>query len=631
MPCEQLPYQLHNVGKKGRHIALFTANQVRHNYRMIRYFSLLFFICLTLAGSLYCGAALSSNSNENTPSSIQDHYSQAKFFYKQLQTKAEMGEQRSLWLKGGRKFRRVYLANPKSEMAPASLFMLGQLYEKMFVKFQRRPDLNEAIGYYQDCQSLFPHHKLADDALYALGNIHVEYLAHYTKAAGFYTSIVNDYSEGDMHPRATNALKSLSSKFDIALPKAMVNGSTHKKLTNVLPVKYWSSVDYSRIIINASGPVAYSANLLQKNTNKPRRLYIDFQDSYIKPRYRNPIPIANGLLKRIRTGQHTKDSVRVALDIESISDYKIFSLPDPFRVVIDIRGKKRRHATISAIQRQKFPKKFNIEEQQISILNQQKKIPPQSTLQPTANNGQEEVQMDFSLAQQLGLGVRRIVIDPGHGGKDPGAISNGLKEKDIVLDLSRKLKERLEQIDNYEVILTRDQDKYISLEERTAIANGNNADLFVSIHINAHQNTSVRGIETYFLNLASNKEAMRVAAFENATSELQMSDLQDVLAGIMKNSKRKESSRLANSVHSTLIGGLADSGYSFKDLGVKQAPFYVLIGAEMPAILLEVAFISNPEEAQTLQDKQFRSSFAQQASRGVRSYIHSNISQLSWN
>lgn len=598
---------------------------------MLRYFSLLFLICLTLVGSLHRGTALCSDSMENTLSSIQEHYKQAKFFYKQLQTKAEMAKQRPLWLKGGRKFRRVYLANPKSDMAPASLFMLGQLYEKMFTRFKNRPDLNEAIDYYHDCQSLFPRHQLADDALYALGNIHVEHLSLYKKAAGFYTSIVNEYPQGDMYSRASNALKSLSSDFDIALPKAMVNGSTHKKLTNVLPVKYWSSTDYSRIIINASGPVTYSAGLLQKETQKRRRLYIDFKNSYIKPRYRSPIPIAEGLLKRIRTGQHSSDTVRVVLDIESISNYKIFSLPDPFRVVIDIRGKKRDHATITVLQRKKFPKKFDIKEQQVSILSQQKKIPPQSVRQPDATKEQGVVQNNFSLAQQLGLGVRRIVIDPGHGGKDPGAISNGLKEKDIVLDLARKLKERLEQRDNYEVILTRDQDRYISLEERTAIANGNNADLFVSIHINAHRNTSIRGIETYFLNLASNKEAMRVAAFENATSELQMSDLQDVLAGIMKNSKRKESSRLANSVHSALIRGLGDSGFVFKDLGVKQAPFYVLIGAEMPAILLEVAFISNPEEARTLQDEQFRTSFAQQASRGVTSYIHTNISQLSLN
>ncbi|MFN2354862.1 MAG: N-acetylmuramoyl-L-alanine amidase [Desulfopila sp.] len=598
---------------------------------MLRYLSLFFVLCLTFAGSLYSGGALCSNAAENTPFSIQDHYNQAKFFYKQLQTKDELAKQRSLWLKGGRKFRRVYLADPKSEMAPASLFMLGQLYEKMFTRFNKRPDLNEAISYYRDCQSLFPRHQLADDALYALGNIHLKNLSLYNKAAGFYATIVNDYPQGDMYPRATNALKSLSSDFDIALPKAMVNGSTHKKLTNVLPVKYWSSVDYSRIIINASGPVTYSASLLHKNPSKPRRLYIDFQNSYIKPRYRSPIPIADGLLKRIRTAQHSSDTVRVAVDIESVSDYKIFSLPDPFRVVIDIRGKKRRHAATKIIHRENFPKKFDINEQQVSILSRQKKVLPLPPRQSHAGKVDVDVQKDFSLAQQLGLGVRRIVIDPGHGGKDPGAISHGLKEKDIVLDLSRKLKERLEQIDNYEVILTRDQDRYISLEERTAIANGNNADLFVSIHINAHRNTSVRGIETYFLNLASNKEAMRVAAFENATSELQMSDLQDVLAGIMKNSKRKESSRLADSVHSSLIRGLADSGFAFKDLGVKQAPFYVLIGAEMPAILLEVAFISNPEEARTLQDDHFHTSFAEQASRGVTRYIHANISQLSSN
>lgn len=179
------------------------------------------------------------------------------------------------------------------------------------------------------------------------------------------------------------------------------------------------------------------------------------------------------------------------------------------------------------------------------------------------------------------------------------------------------------------MILTRSRDVFLSLEERTAIANGNNADLFISLHVNAHALSSVGGIETYYLNLTSNPEAMRVAAYENSTSALQMSDLEDVLADIMKNSKIQESSRLAQTVHQSLVSGLSGDSLALKDLGVKQAPFYVLIGAEMPSILVETAFISNPKEARLLREQSFLESVARQVQTGINQYIQSNIARLS--
>ncbi len=587
---------------------------------MRHYFTIIIFICL-----VSLSFEVHSAQNDAAPSStLQDRYQQAKYFYKHLETDKEMGGKRQLWLKGSRKFRQVYLVNPKSELAPASLFMLGRMYTRMYEKFQQQRDIQQAIGYYRDCSSLFPHHTLADDSLHALGDIYFDLLKEHDTAAQYYTMVVTNYPHGDMHPKAATKLKILSSDYNIALPGVMLNGTKVEKLASVLPVKYWSSSDYSRVIIKASGPVTYSARLLEKNGSAPRRLYIDFHNSYIEPRYRNPVPISDGLLQRIRTGQNTQETVRVVLDIESISSYKIFSLPDPFRVVVDIRGVER-----AGTRKNETSPNDSTSSQPVVILKEQKKHRPDTQEQAVAENAETDSGTgDISLAQQLGLGVRKIVIDPGHGGKDPGAIANGLKEKDIVLNLSKKLKENLEQKFGYEVLLTRKDDTFISLEERTAIANGNNADLFISLHINAHSASSINGMETYFLNLTSSKESMRVAAYENATSELQMSDLQDVLADIMKNSKIKESSRLAQNVHSTLISGLGNEGYPLKDLGVKQAPFYVLIGAEMPSILIEVAFISNPDEAKKLKDEKFIQSVAARASQGIEAYINSNIARL---
>ena len=231
----------------------------------------------------------------------------------------------------------------------------------------------------------------------------------------------------------------------------------------------------------------------------------------------------------------------------------------------------------------------------------------------------------LSLAQQLGLGIRTIVIDPGHGGKDPGAIAYGLKEKDIVLKTGRMLAGHLRSKLGAEVILTREDDRFLPLEERTAIANTNSADLFISLHINAHPLPDIKGFETYFLNLTTNAEAMRVAARENATSTHQLSDLQDILSDIMKNSKINESSRLADLVHTSIGSGLADSHFPHKDMGVKQAPFYVLIGAEMPAILIEIAFISNPEDAAMLGSDDFIDQLADQIAEGISRYASTNV------
>jgi N-acetylmuramoyl-L-alanine amidase len=228
---------------------------------------------------------------------------------------------------------------------------------------------------------------------------------------------------------------------------------------------------------------------------------------------------------------------------------------------------------------------------------------------------------ELTLAQQLGLGVRRIVIDPGHGGKDTGATGFGLEEKHVVLNVAQKIKDFMEKEHNYEVLLTRDQDVFLPLEARTAFANTKGADLFVSIHVNAHPNARVKGVETFFLNLATNPEAMRVAALENATSTHSISEMQDILSGILQNTKIAESSLLAEFIQNSMIKGLRQAKYTVKDLGVKQAPFYVLIGAQMPAVLAEIAFISNAEEAKRLQDERYLQVIAEQIAAGLIAYI----------
>lgn len=605
----------------------------------------LFFISLFLGGPT---STFAVSEGSAAPPSVSKRYGEAKFYYNQLQTNTKLSATRENWLKGTRNFRRIYLSSPKSKFAAPCLFMLGRLYTDMSETFRKPIDLDESISYYKDIVRLFPQSKLADDAYFELANIYL-HQNDPKQSSEFLIEIVTNYSNGDMHSKAEELLKILSKEHNIALPKIMISASGENNLSYVLPVKYWSSDHYTRVVIMASGPVNYKEVLLEPTANTPRRLYIDFKESYIEPQYRAPVPIKDGLLERIRTGQFSPDTVRVVLDIESIGSYKIFSLPDPFRVVIDVRGKGHKTAeekSTAAIQetpkieidQQKSKKLHDSSEasdsSEIVVLKQHKKKSINGTISSTDKRTITQIGIDpknnrFSLAQQLGLGVKKIVIDPGHGGKDPGAMAFNIKEKDIVLQIAKRLGPVLEKELGCEVIFTRDTDVFVPLEERTAIANTENADLFISLHVNAHPSAKVRGLETYYLNLTTNAEAMRVAAMENATSTHQMSDLQEILSDIMKNSKIEESSRLAQQVHNSILNEAADKGYAnIRNLGVKQAPFYVLIGAQMPAILLEVAFITNKDDVKNLNDPTFTRLLTQEIADGIRSYVSSTTAQF---
>jgi len=229
-----------------------------------------------------------------------------------------------------------------------------------------------------------------------------------------------------------------------------------------------------------------------------------------------------------------------------------------------------------------------------------------------------------ALAKQLALGVSRIVIDPGHGGKDYGApgCKKGVHEKYIVMDISKRLAQKIRKELKCEVLLTRTRDKYLTLEERTAFANTKNADLFISIHTNSSRDRRAYGIETYFLNLATDDESIRVAAMENATSTKNISELETILNDLMQNAKINESSRLAVHVQSSMVGHLKKKRWTrVKDKGVKQAPFYVLLGAQMPSILVETAFISNPRECNRLVNAKYQERLVEAIVQGIKSYI----------
>lgn len=332
-------------------------------------------------------------------------------------------------------------------------------------------------------------------------------------------------------------------------------------------IRFWSSKEYTRVVVDLTNPVEY----LGKRLSNPDRLFFDLKGTFLSKTVKTSLDIKDGILRSIRVGQYSSDTVRVVLDIEVIKDYQVFILDNPVRFVIDVYGEGRTS------------------------------------------------KMDMQLPK------RRVVIDPGHGGHDPGAVGpNGLFEKDVVLDIALKLKKELEANSLYDVFLTRDKDVFIPLEERTAFANKMGADLFVSIHANASPRREAKGIETYLLNWTDDEEAMRVAARENAISLRKMKAMNqkmDIVKVIMddlfRQIKRDESIKLAHYVQNSLIKN-CENRYN---LGVKQALFYVLFGARMPSVLIEVSFISNPEEEELLSEDEYRFKIAKAIYEGIEKYF----------
>jgi N-acetylmuramoyl-L-alanine amidase len=312
--------------------------------------------------------------------------------------------------------------------------------------------------------------------------------------------------------------------------------------------------------------------------------------------------------------------VRVVIDIKSFKTYKVFSLRNPFRTIIDVWGKEHSMPPLRA-EREAAP----------AIPHKTPSVPPKPPRYLAAAGSNPNVSPN-DLARQFALGVHRIVIDAGHGGRDGGAPGylKGVKEKDVVLGIARRLARKIRKELGCEVLMTRDSDRFLTLEERTAIANTQNADLFISIHCNANKDSRVYGIETYYLNLATDDDAILVAARENATSRKTISDLQNILNDLMQNSKINESSRLAAYVQKSMYGQLKKNYSHISNKGVKQAPFYVLLGAQMPSILVETSFISNKRECQRLVSDDYQEALCSAIVAGVRGYIEETNPMAFW-
>lgn len=476
-------------------------------------------------------------------------------------------------------------------------------------------------------------------------------------------------------------------------------------------IRYWSTSEYTRVAIDLQSEVRYETS----RVSSPDRIFFDFHGARLSPQLvgKSDHVMDEGFLHQIRAEQISRDTTRIVLNVTDASQYYAFFLPNPARLIIDVRGsatgtkpiytvsapprpevparkpvftasapptrKVAQHVRMNSLEiaatrgiglgpdvvpasragepierawNTRFPRlsqhasRGDAEFGRPTPASPREPSPPPAnalvaaTTEPpaksrTVSHGRGSVSKPIapaelpasgepSLVRTLGLKINRIVIDAGHGGHDSGTLGpGGIEEKDVVLDVALRLGALLKQRLGADVIYTRDTDTFIPLETRTEIANKARADLFISIHANSSSDPTVRGVETYYLNFTTSADALAVAARENAVSDQSIHQLSDLVKKIALQDKISESRTFASDVEQSLYDGLESGNPGLRDRGVKKAPFVVLIGANMPSILAEISFLTNPEDASELQRPKYRERIAESLYKGVARYVDS--------
>jgi N-acetylmuramoyl-L-alanine amidase len=442
------------------------------------------------------------------------------------------------------------------------------------------------------------------------------------------------------------------------------------KIVRVTAVQHWSTADYTRVTVDLEQDVEFESQRI----DNPNRIFFDLKNARLaSDLIGKSLDVDDGLVKRVRVAQYKPGRARIVIETEDQASYNASLLLNPPRLIIDVHGEdthsKSSPTEQAAIADRKPPSAPTEDRTATNVLSESapaaakpsaesapKKViveadddgpsdadavSPKLTKKPvrvsTAPRGpksrlateknmreaQPTSDGDRSLIRALGLKIGKIVIDPGHGGHDTGTIGpNGLLEKDLVLDVSKRLGKLLEARLGAEVVFTRRDDTFIPLETRTSIANQEQADLFVSVHANSSHDPDARGVETYYLNFTSSPEALEVAARENAASDKSIHELQDLVKKIALKEKIEESREFAADVQQSLHSGLSAKTAGIRDRGVKKAPFVVLIGANMPSILAEISFISNPGDEKRLKGPEYRQRIAESLYRGISRYVN---------
>ncbi len=395
----------------------------------------------------------------------------------------------------------------------------------------------------------------------------------------------------------------------------------------------------ARVIVVVKGKVGYTTHTAGADSASglPARAYVDLKPARLGSAItREPIPVNDRLVRRLRIGQFSEDTARIVVDLAQPALFHVTTAERPARLILKLvpprrEATSRAPTTVAAPRRspRATPQGRTPEPTPSQSPRPAPPPTPAPTARPTARPTPSPTPSPSPSPSPAPTASPRrftIVIDPGHGGKDPGARGvTGDEEKAVTLAIAKQVAERLAKDHDVDVVLTRTGDETVSLEQRTAFANAQGADLFVSIHANASESRRAVGIETYTLNNTDDQATMRLAALENGLAFTgavpDESDLAYILSDLLQTGKEDESIALAEAVQGRLVSYLRGKWRNVTDLGVKKGPFYVLVGAYMPCVLVEVGFLTHPSEGERVASQRYQRDLAEGISRGVRTFL----------
>lgn len=533
---------------------------------------------------------------------------------------------RSYWMDCVRSFEQVERRYPRSTRAGDACIERAGVYLDMYRVSRLPADRTEAVRIYTSCQKTYPKHDRAPEALFRMLAAHIDLNNDRISARKVFGAMQQQYPDSVWTARAFSKLGPaapagrpdtlVARPQELRLRAGDAEAAMQGEQGRVTGIRHWSSDAYTRIVIDLDKPLR---KFESHELREPDRLVFDLLGMRLdEALHKESLDLNNGILRTVRSSQYAPATVRVVLDLASIKSYAAFPLHDPERLVIDVSGVEAKSGPapgVTAVQEQQAQANAGVPEGAVPGAP----VRPQD---PASASGTQ-----LSLSEQMALKIGTIAIDAGHGGHDPGAIGRGgLKEKDVTLDIAKRLERLVREKLDCNVVMTRDRDVFIPLEERPAVARMKHADIFVSVHVNANRKRQARGIETYIQGLnATDREAMATAARENATTTKKLSELDDeldrILKGLSMQSDDRDSVHLANVVQNSLVHSMKPVQGHVVNLGVKRAFFYVLINTEMPSILAEVGFISNPDEERMLKKASYRQKIAEALFEGIKKFV----------
>lgn len=548
-----------------------------------------------------------SSSSQAVPPSVSEdrllpRYRAAKARMEALRADKIKSCWRQPWEELQTEFQRIYESRKDWAVAPGALFRSAASQETLADCSHLPSDYRRALELYLALTREFPKSALADDALLCAARIQGTRLGKTGEGLALLDEILADYPRGDMAAEARTLRAQWSGTLAAAGGADSASRAAERHETPEVQVLSWDSLNKNsvEIVLEMSGPTRYSTRLVKARKGAPARLYLDLENAAVVSDVRKGVTVRGSLLQAVRVRDRKEGGASLQFDFREVRRFDARIEDDPCRIVLSVAAGKTplpRKAGAAAA--------FAAGEE--------------DTPAPRASKTGIRSRQVSDMASQLGLTVHTVFIDAGHGGRDPGTSHNKVLERLVTLDVAMTLG-RLLEANGLEVVYSRTRDTAVSLSERTRRANAARADLFVSVHVNASEDPRVSGVETYYLDLASNPQAARVAALENAGSDRRLGDMQNMLADVMLNARVEESRRLAGDIQRLSMFRLKRREFTVRNNGVKAAPFHVLLGAQMPAVLVELGYCTNPAEARNLADPKYRHALAEGLAEGILAY-----------